>query len=76
MMPQESIEKMEREPIRECILCIPDMQCKMIGELGRIKARITLIPSLHQKIIAWNRIEECSIRNWIIGGSSGSIKDI
>ena len=56
----------ENKLIRECIICIPDVTCKMVGVLGKVKARITTIPNLHQEFIVWDRIEECSIRKQVM----------
>lgn len=55
----------EPKPILKCMICIPDVHCDAIGVLGKIKARIGNFPTLNDKWIIWEKIEDCSTRKSI-----------
>ena len=53
----------EADIVKSCKLCLPDIKCGMIGSKGRIKARISIFPTLGgRKELVWQKIEDCPIR--------------
>ncbi len=67
----------EVKPAVQCLICLPDMTCKMVGELGKIDARITTIPALDQSVFVWEKIEKCTVRQeWLERFHNGEIKSL